>query len=178
MKKIVWVCGLIAGFITAFWAVINVNVLGESASMSLRMFIGYASMVVAFSLIYVGVKNYRDNQNGGVISFGKAMRISLLITLVASTVYVVVWLVDFYAFLPDFGKQYVDATRAQMIAKGASAADIQKAVAETQKAMQQYRNPVFNIMMTYAEIVPVGIVISLIASLLLKRNYKPTQATA
>jgi hypothetical protein len=66
------------------------------------MLIGYASMLIAFSLVFVGIRNYRDKFNEGVISFGKAFKIGIMIVLIASTMYVVAWLIDYFFFIPDF----------------------------------------------------------------------------
>jgi len=173
MKKTIWVCGVIAGIISIAWSVFGDGCLDKSASYGVHLFFGYATMVLGFSLIYVGVKNYRDYQNGGVITFGLALKISLLITIVASTVYVIIWMIDFYCFIPDFGKQYMEATRAQLVAKHVSAAEIQKQMTEMARSMEQYRKPFFLAMITYKEIVPVGIVISLIAALILKKKSNP-----
>lgn len=45
---------------------------------------GYTSMVVAFLLIYFGVRSYRDNASGGTVSFGRAFKVGSLIGVVAS----------------------------------------------------------------------------------------------
>lgn len=178
MKKIVLVCGLIGGLISVAWYIFSEQVFKLDMSMNERLFFGYASMVLAFSLIFVGVKNFRDNYNGGVISFGKAMKVALLITLVASTVYVGVWLVDYYFFIPDFFGEYAASTLAGLRASHASQARIGKEMAELANYAKMYRNPFFNALMTYAEIVPVGVVISLIAALILKNKSKPATANA
>ena len=52
---------------------------------------GYLVMILALSVIFLGVKRYRDQELGGVIRFGKAMAVGLGITLVASVVYVATW---------------------------------------------------------------------------------------
>ena len=57
-----------------------------------------------------------------------------------------------------------------MKAEGASAAEIRKQVKQTAEMMKLYKNPLFNIVMTYMEILPVGLVITLIASMILKRK--------
>ncbi len=51
------------------------------------MVVGYTSMVVAFSMIFFAIRNYRDNLNNGSITFGKGFRIGILITVIASLVY-------------------------------------------------------------------------------------------
>ncbi|MDB5129188.1 DUF4199 domain-containing protein [Mucilaginibacter sp.] len=174
MKKIIWTCGVIAGIISVSWGVLSEGLLSDSLSLNTRLFFGYATMILAFSLIFVGIKNYRDTYNNGQITFGKALGIGLLITLIASTVYVVVWMIDFSYFVPDFGEKYQAQAIAEMKANGVSAAEIQKQSAEMASMMAKYKaSPTFRVMFTYMEILPVGIVLSLIAALILKNKSKP-----
>jgi hypothetical protein len=176
MKKIVITCGVIGGLISVSWYIFSVQLFKLDMSMDKRLFFGYASMVLAFSLIFVGVKNFRDNHNGGVISFGGAIKVALLITAVASTVYVGVWLIDYYFFTPDYMEKYAASTLASLKARHASQAHIDKEMAQIAAYAKMYNNPFFNALMTYAEIAPVGIVISLIAALILKKKPKTTPA--
>lgn len=174
MKKIIWVCGIIAGVISIGWGVLCEGLLSDSLSLNTRMIFGYATMILAFSLIFVGIKNYRDTYSDGQITFGKALGIGLWITLIASTVYVVVWMIDYSYFIPDFGDKYQAQAIAEMKASGVSAAEIQKQSAKMAEMMQKYKtNAAYRVMFTYLEIAPVGILISLIAALILKSNVKP-----
>lgn len=174
MKKIIWVCGIIAGVISIGWGVLCEGLLSDSLSLNTRMIFGYATMILAFSLIFVGIKNYRDTYSDGQITFGKALGIGLWITLIASTVYVVVWMIDYSYFIPDFSDKYQAQAIAEMKASGVSAAEIQKQSAKMAEMMQKYKtNAAYRVMFTYLEIAPVGILISLIAALILKSNVKP-----
>ena len=173
MNKTIWIYGVIAGVISVSWGVVSDGFVGNHLSLNTRMLFGYATMILAFSLIFVAIKNYRDTQNQGAITFGKALGIGLFITLIASTVYVVVWMIDFKYFVPDFGEKYTAQVLAEMKANGASTAAIQKETAETTATMTKYKtSTVFRILVTYSEIVPVGIVVSLIAALILRKNSK------
>jgi len=104
MKKNTLIFGSIAGLIVSINMVImaikcyNNNINDFSGSMIL----GFTSMIIAFSFIFVGIKNYRDKFNNGIINFSKAFKIGALIALIASTLYVIVWLIVFYNFIPDF----------------------------------------------------------------------------
>jgi hypothetical protein len=174
MKKIIWVCGIIGGIIPISWGVLCEGLLRDSLSLNTRMIFGYATMILGFSLIFVAIKNYRDTYNNGQITFGKALSIGLWITLIASTVYVVVWMIDYKYFIPDFGDKYQAQAIAEMKASGVAAAEIQKQSAEMAATMQKYKtNAAFRAMFTYLEIAPVGILISLIAAAILRRNGKP-----
>ena len=179
MKKIIWVCGVIAGIISVAWGVFSAGISGDSLSLNTRMIFGYASMLLGFSLIFVAIKNYRDNYNSGQITFGKALRIGLLITLIASTVYVVVWMIDYSYFVPDYGDKYQAQAIAELKASGTSAAEIQRQSAEITSSMATYKSSAFfRVMFTYLEIVPVGIVVSLIAALILKKKSKQATVNA
>jgi hypothetical protein len=173
MKKSIILHGLIGGVISIsgffFMELYNGNSHNE-----LSMIVGYASMLLAFSLIFVSIKNYRDNKNGGVISFGTAFKNGLLIALVTSTVYVVAWLIYNTYFSPDFIEKYTEATLVNMAKEGKSAAEIQAQANEMKEFAKMYKNPFFKAAMTYAEILPVGIIVSLLAALILKK--KPHQA--
>ena len=106
MKKNILIFGLVTGAILSINMVIVVNVLYNNPDFESNDFLGYSTMVVILSLIYFGVRNYRNKQLNGVISFGKAFKAGLLIALVASTMYVVVWLFYYYLFVPDFMEVY------------------------------------------------------------------------
>ncbi|MGC4103797.1 DUF4199 domain-containing protein [Ferruginibacter sp.] len=170
MKKIVLVNGLIAGFIPISIFFITMGLYHKNGNFEGGMWIGYASMLLGFSLIFVGIKNFRDKFNGGVISFGKGFKIGLLITLVASTLYVIGWLIDLYCFIPDFAEKYAAAMLDKLKASGADAAKIAAETKDMDNFVQLYKNPVMVVLFTYVEILPVGLIISLIAAAILKKS--------
>lgn len=176
MKKTVLIFGLISGFIAAAVMTISMAACYNSPDFGGSMVLGYASMLIAFSLIFVGVKNLRDKHNNGVISLGKAFRAGLLITFIASTMYVLAWLVEYYCFMPEFMDRYTAHTLKQAKDSSASAATLAAKAAEMSKYKEMYKNPIFVILFTYAEIFPVGVVVALICALILKR--KPKQSVA
>jgi hypothetical protein len=170
MKKTIIVCGTIGGLIVTSWMLVAMAGFLKDPEFWGSMLLGYTTMLVAFSLIFVGVKNSRDKYNNGVISFGKAFKIGLLIALVASTMYVVVWMIDYYFFIPDFYEKYAAHLLVKLKASGASPAEIQKQIADTRSYGKMYKNPFFNALITYCEILPVGLIVSLMAALILKRK--------
>jgi hypothetical protein len=173
MKKNILVYGLISGIVVSILMLVNVNYVSHcegNVDYDTSLVIGYASMLVALSLVFVGIRNYRDKYNGGVISFGKAFKIGILMVLLASTIYVAAWLVDYYFFIPDFAEKYCTHTLEELKASGASQIEIDKQTKEMENFVRMFKNPFFNAMMTYVEILPVGLVVTLISSLLLKRK--------
>lgn len=173
MKKIVIVCGLIAGLIVTAMLVTTMIMSKASGKIEGSMLLGYATMILAFSLIFVGIKNYRDKYNQGIIRFGKAFRIGLYITLIASTIYVIAWLITYFFFIPEFGEKYTAQMLGELRAGGASQQELDSKAKEMAQFNQWYKNPLFNALITYTEILPVGLIISLISALVLKRKTKP-----
>lgn len=173
MKKNIIIYGLIAGIVVSISMLFTFNYISHcegNVDYNTSMLIGYASMLVSFSLVFVGIRNYRNQYNGGVISFGKAFKIGILIVLIASTIYVLAWLIDCFFFIPDFAEKYSAHQLDQLKAGGASQAEIDKQAKEMANFVRMYKNPFFNAMMTYVEILPVGLIVTLISSIVLKKK--------
>lgn len=170
MKKNIVVCGLIGGLILATVMVVSTSLCYAKNDFEGNMVLGYASMILAFSLIFVGVKNYRDKFSDGVISFGKAFKIGFFISLIASTMYVLTWLVDYYFFIPDFMDKYTAHILQQARAEGLDAAAMQAKAAEMDSYKAMYKNPLVVVLFTYLEVLPIGLIVSLICALILKKK--------
>jgi hypothetical protein len=173
MKKNIIIYGVIAGIVVSVLMLFSVNSVNHSEGnfdYDTSLLIGYASMLISFSLVFVGIRNYRDKYNAGIISFGKAFKIGITIVLIASTIYVIAWLIDYFFFIPDFLEKYSAHALDKLKASGASQTEIDKQTNEMASMAKMYKNPLFTALMTYAEILPVGLVVTLISSLILKRK--------
>ncbi|HAP00458.1 MAG TPA: DUF4199 domain-containing protein [Bacteroidetes bacterium] len=173
MKKNILIYGLIAGALVSGFMLYTMNNLSHcegSVDYNTSMFIGYASMLIAFCLVFVGIRNYRNNYNGGIITFGKSFKIGIMIVLIASTIYVVSWLIDYYWFIPDFAEKYSANMLNEMRNSGATADEIQKQSQELESMSTILNNPFLNALVTYTEILPIGLVVTVISSLILKRK--------
>ena len=170
MKKNNLIFGLIAGAIVCIAMYPGVFKCYHSGNFDNGLLMGYVSMIVAFSFVFVGIKNYRDKHLGGIISFGKAFTTGLWISLIASTVYVAVWMVVYYNFMPDFMDKYSAYMLDKAKTSGVSVAEIDKQAAEMTNAREMMKNPLFVILFTYFEILPLGLLITLISAFILKRK--------
>lgn len=159
------VYGTIAGAIAI--AVITASIAIESLSHLESMWFGYLVMLVALSLMFVGVKRYRDVECGGVIGFGRAFGLGLGIAVVADVVYVVGW--EAYLATTDgsFMRDYAAATLADMRASGASAAEIAATEAQMEQAIAIYDRPPLRFLVTFSEIFPVGLLVALVSAAVL-----------
>jgi hypothetical protein len=170
MKKIVWVCGLISGVLVSGFMAASMIITKCNHDYEGSMVVGFASMILAFSLIFVAIKNYRDKAAGGTISFGKGLKIGLLVSLIASTMYVITWMFVLYNFMPDFMDTYAESQIKHARDAGTTGEALQQLEQQMQDYREVYKNPVMVFLFTYMEILPVGILISIIAALILKRK--------
>ena len=169
MKRIVLISGCIAGGIVALAMAVTMPFI-HSGNLRHSEILGYSTMVLAFVMVFVGIRTYRENVGGGAITFGKGFQVGILITLIACAFYVATWEILYWGFMPDFGDKYAAAFLQQMQAAGASAAAIaakQRKLADFQRL---YKNPLYNIGMTFLEIFPVGLLITLISAAILRRR--------
>ena len=91
MKKIMLIYGAISGAVIISSIMLSLVLKGGPEATQALEWFGYLVMLVALSVIFVGVKKYRDQELGGVIRFKTAFLMGLGITAVASIIYVVVW---------------------------------------------------------------------------------------
>jgi hypothetical protein len=175
MKKIVITYGLIAGAIVTAFMAYGVYLLNNNPDYEGSMILGYTGMLIAFSFVFLGVKNYRDKQNQGMITFGKALKIGALISLIASTIYVGIWLIEYYFLYPDFMEKYTDTMIKKMDVANMTAAEIKAKKDEMLMYKEMYKNPIWVIVFTYAEIlIPIGLLVPFISAAILKRKATAT----
>ncbi len=170
MKRIIWTYGIIAGSITVLMLAISIPFMDSPEFMERGELLGYATMLVALSLIFFGVRTYRDRHLGGAIPFKRAFFVGLYISLVASAIYVIGWMVISGLFLPDFAEQYAQSTLQQMESSGATAEEIAKHKSDMAYYQELYKNPLFKAGITFTEIFPVGLIVTIISAIILKKN--------
>lgn len=170
MNRNVITFGLILGIILCGNLVYMVDMCYNNPDFKSNDVVGYAGMVVMFSLTFFGIRNYRDKELNGEISLGKAFKTGALIAIVGSTLYVVVWLFYYYLFVPDFLDKYIPHVLKEAARNGASTSDLAAKTKEMENFKDMYKSPFFVVLITYAEVLPVGLIVAFISSLILKRK--------
>lgn len=170
MKKTVLKYGLIGGSIVSLFMAVTMPLMDTETDMGNAEILGYTSMIVALSTIFIGIRTYRNNQLDGVISFGKAFLTGLYIALIASTLYVITWMILSEFFMPEFMETYWNSSVEKLNASGLSQAEIDVELSSMKSMMEMYKNPFFKMLITYMEILPVGILVSLISAFVLKKK--------
>ncbi len=178
MRKIVLIYGSIAGilmdmmFLISFWMMENGMLTFENSEL-----FGYTSMIIVLSLIFMGVRSYRNNHLNGVMTFGAGAKTGLLIAGIAGLFYAGGWEV-YYNTVPNvketFMERYIEMNVKKMQHEGATPEKIEAKKVELLKMAEMYKNPFLRFGISLAEILPVGIVVALIsAGILRKKNVLP-----
>lgn len=173
MRKVILTFGLLAGAIVSVFMVIGLALYEKTGKIVANELVGYATMVIALSMIFFGIKSYRDNYQNGAIRFWKGFQVGLLIALIASLMYAVTW--EAYiqtrpAGSASFMDTYADSVINKMKEKGASAAEIDQEVKRMDDFKRMYSNPAIRFGITLMEILPVGIIITLISAAVLRKK--------
>jgi len=180
MKRIVLIFGFISGaLMCAFMAFTMFFV--KNVGFDKGEILGYTGMVLAFLLVFFGIRSYRENVGGGQISFGRALGVGLIIMLISSACYVGAWEVIYFKFMHNSMQEWVQKYQAHEVEKlrnsGAGEAAVQAKLQEMKKIMALYENPIFNSMVTFLEPLPPGLIIVLISALVLRKRAKPANAS-
>jgi hypothetical protein len=170
--------GTVAGLIVAVpmvWRMLRADAHAGGDPLG-GMLIGYLTMVIALTAVFIGVKQYRDKMLGGVIRFLPAFGVGVAISFVACVFYVAGWEISMAYSDFDFSAYWQSYMVESAKAKGATGAELAKAVAEAQAFAKDYANPLWRIPMTFVEMFPVGVLVSLItAAILRKPNILPAR---
>jgi len=165
MKRIILVFGSVIGVLLTINAIIMMNIIYSNPDFKGNDVVGYAKLVIMFSLIYFGVRNYRNNHLDGKISFLNALKKGALICLVASTIYTVFGLLYYYLFVPDF----VDVFTEHVI-RNSAPEEVEAVTAQMTSFKEMYKNPLFAILITYLEVLPVGMIVALFSAFIVKKK--------
>src|SRR5579883_658514 len=173
MRNIVLKFGIGAGVIVSVLMVVIFLLVPQDSDLAHSYVLGYANMLIALSMVFFAIKTYRDDYLGGTITWGRGFLVGFYVSIIASILYVIGRKIFSSIAMPDFWDQYAKHTIEAMKKNGAS----QTAILEATKQMDMYKHmsPLKEWGMVFLEIFPVGIVISAISALILRRKQPAVQ---
>ena len=169
MKKIILTYGSIAGAVIILSMTLGIYAAQSGAdSFFASEGLGYSIMIIGFSMIFVATKKYRDQELGGVIKFSSAFKVGLGISLIAGIVYVFVWEINLFLTDYAFINEYTDSIIEKAELAGATEAELATTIEQMNQMKERYSNILFRLPITFTEIFPVGLLISLISATLFR----------
>ena len=173
MKKTILTFGLISGVLASVLMLATIPFFKYFEHGNLGMIVGYTAIVLVALLVYFGIRSYRDNIAGGVITFGRGFMIGLGITLISCVIYVISWEIIYFNFMQGSMDGYF-ARMVQQAQSGPGTPEVIAAkVAAIRHSQQLYENPFVNALYTFIEPFPVDLVITLISAAILRRKPGP-----
>jgi hypothetical protein len=171
MKKIVLTFGLISGAIAAALMWLTIPFI-DRIGLDKAAYVGSTGLLVSFLLVFFGIRSYRENVGNGAISFGRAFSVGILIALISALCYVASWQILSYTVMTDFAQTYSNYVIAQAKASGASAAEIEQTRQQMEHFSTLYNNPFYRAAFTFIEPWPVGLPVTLLSALILRKKLK------
>ena len=169
MKRIVITFGLISGGISAAMMFVTIPLVGRVSYEYLTV-LGYTIFVACFLMVYFGIRSYRDTVGGGAVTFGKAFTVGILITLLSCAIYVASWEIVHHQFLPTFMDDYSAYMLEKMRVAGATPEELHGQIQQFEQFKEWYKNPLIRYAMTLMEAFPVGLLMTLISAVVLKKK--------
>ena len=156
MKKIIYRNGLLGGLLVSTNMIITTVFMKANPGAEPNMVLGFSSMFLSFLFVIIGIKqqeSFKDSEN----SFWNSFKTGLYISAIISTIYVLVWLVIYYNFYPEFMENYSD-----IVLRNTKTEELAAKTLEMEQMKEAYKNPMFVVLYTYFEVFPLGILVSLI----------------
>ena len=140
-----------------------------NASLTIQEVAGYLSMLLAMIFVFLGIRHYRNNVNGGILTFGQGLKIGVLIILIPAVAFGLFdilytevinpgWKEDYYA-------KYVDSLR-----KSVSADKLDAAIRKAEKEKEMFSNPAFQFLLIGGTVFVIGFIATIISTLALRRT--------
>ena len=143
--------------------------LGEGLDYGIREVIGYASIILSLLFVFLGIKHYRDQENNGLISFGKGLVIGLLISVIASLAFGLIDLIYVRFINPEFVTEYYNEMVEQVRAT-VPAEEVEAKIEEMEAQREMFSSPAMSFMLMFLTVFVIGFIVSIISALILQRK--------
>lgn len=170
MKQAILRYGLYSGAVAAVLMVGTALYFRSTMDSDYGTIVGYAGILLSMLFVYFGVRSYREQVGGGVLSFGKGFQVGILIAIVSCICYVVAWMLVYETLMPDFMDKFIEQTMTKLQQSGAAEAEIERQAAEMQYYKEMYKNPLFRFGLTFLEPFPVGFLVALVSAIVLRKK--------
>ena len=132
--------------------------------------LGYTSIVLSALLVFFGIRSYRESAGAGLITFGRALAVGLLITLISCVCYVVAFEIIYFKLVPEFGDKFAACMVERVRLAGGSQQQIYETAKRAQTFKRLYDNPATNAALTFATSFPIGLVVTAISAAILRKR--------
>lgn len=131
--------------------------------------IGYTTIVLSLLFVYFGIRYWRDNYNSGRLKFGQGLKLGMLITVFPAIAFGLLTWLEMSVLDPEFSEKYYGYQVQKM--KAATPPDkIQEALQKMESEKEMFSSPLLQFAIMFLTVFLIGIVITVISSLVLQRS--------
>ena len=131
--------------------------------------LGYITIVISLLFVYFGIRHWRDNYNNGNLSFGQGLKLGTLITLFPAIAFGVLSWLEMSVMDPEFSNKYYNHY-IQKIKASTPPEKLQEALQKLESEKELFANPLLQFFMMFLTVFLIGIVITVVSSLILHRK--------
>lgn len=166
MKQIILKYGLYSGIAIALFMIVSSVLFIKNPEMgTASLIVGFAGTFCVFLLIFLAIKKYKNTTENANNTFIKRLLVGLGVACIASAVYTIVWAIEYNFFFPDFLDKWLAVEL-----KNTKPEDIVAKTAEINAMRKDYKNPLYFTIYTLMEVLPIGILYSLVGALIFRKK--------
>lgn len=155
--------GVMVGFVLIIYYVII-----YVANMYTSQWTGWLSYLFLIIGMILGVRNYRDKNSGGMISFGQAFSLSFYIGIISGIMYVLFTFIFMTFIAPDMLTNIQDVARKSMEGKGMTDEQVKQAM----QMAHFFYTPVGILVLIVVFWLIFDVILSLLVGLIMRRESK------
>lgn len=170
MKKTVLRYGLYASAMIIVIFLVTWLTLNQSGSnYELQEIIGYTGIVLSLSFVFFGIRHYQDHINNGTLTFGQGLKTGLLIVLIPALAFGLFDVLYVSFADPEFLDKYT-AYQLEKLKASLPAASYEVEAAKLKEEMKMFSNPAIQFVAMFLTVFMIGVIITVISALVLRRN--------
>lgn len=174
-KKVsVWQATLNSGLILGL-ALVIYTLLLYFLDQTFNQKLGYVSILILIAGIVLGIKSFRDDAKGGIMSYGQGVGAGTVIGLYAGIIGAIFLFLLYEVIDPDLMGKMFTVTEEKLLESGRVPEEM---IDQTMEMQKKFMAPWIMSIGTVINYVFFGVVVSLIASIFLKKEGNPFQQEA
>jgi hypothetical protein len=174
MKKTVLRYGGFSVIFMVLFFIGEMLIFAQKKDFKVQEIFGWVGIFISTMFIFFGIRYYRDRVNDGILSFGKGLKVGLLILLLPSLAFGV-FNVIYVMLNPDFMETYYNYQVAQL-RDSLPASEATLKIQAMEKEKEMWMSPAVQFFGMFLSVFAVGLIVTVISTLVLRRSGKSVQA--
>jgi hypothetical protein len=174
MKKTVLRYGGFSVLFMVLFFLVEMLVFAQKKDFKVQEIFGWVGIFISTMFIFFGIRYYRDQYNDGSLSFGKGLKVGLLILLMPSLAFGI-FNVIYVMLNPDFMETYYNYQVTQL-KESLPAGEATLKIQAMEKEKEMWMSPAVQFFGMFLSVFAVGLVVTVISTLVLRRSAERAQA--